>query len=169
MKFLIILLTAVCLLAAETPNDWALDRAWFSMTDEQRYNAPVEYKARACGLSVDEFILLSSVVEAESNRGESIAGRVLIAETILNRVNNSEIFPDNIHDVCYQAGQFSVISSGAAFNVGRTDLSDWAVITALREIADGSAPNVLFFNCVGYAYGYGMPYGYVDGNYFILG
>lgn len=166
MKLLIILLTAVCLLAAETPNDWALDWAWFSMTDEQRYNAPVEYKARACGLSVDEFILISSVVEAESNRGESIDGRVLIAETILNRVN-SEVFPDNIHDVCYQAGQFSVISSGAAFSVGRTDLSDWAVITALREIADGSVPNVLYFNCVGY--GYGTPYGYVDGNYFTVG
>lgn len=166
MKLLIILLTAVSLLAAETPNDWAIDRAIASMNDEQLYNTSVEYKARACGLSVDDFILISSVVEAESDRGESIDGRVLIAETILNRVN-SEIFPDNIHDVCYQAGQFSVVSSGAAFSVGRTDLSDWAVITALREIADGSAPNVLYFNCVGY--GYGTPYGYVDGNYFTTG
>ena len=166
MKLLIILLTAVSLLAAETPNDWAIDRAIASMNDEQLYNTSVEYKARACGLSVDDFILISSVVEAESDRGESIDGRVLIAETILNRVN-SEIFPDNIHDVCYQAGQFSVVSSGAAFSVGRTDLSDWAVITALREIADGSAPNVLYFNCIGY--GYGTPYGYVDGNYFTTG
>ena len=136
------------------------------MNDEQLYNTSVEYKARACGLSVDDFILISLVVEAESDRGESIDGRVLIAETILNRVN-SEIFPDNIHDVCYQAGQFSVVSSGAIYSVGRTARSDWAVITALREIADGSAPNVLYFNCVGY--GYGTPYGYVDGNYFTVG
>lgn len=167
MKLLIVLLTAVSLLAAETPADWARDRAIISMTDEQLYNASVEYKARACGLSVDEFILLSSVVEAESNRGESLDGRILIAETILNRVNNSTDFPDTITGVCYQPGQFSVISSGAAFSVGRTARSDWAVIEAVREINQDTAPNVLYFNCVGYAYG--TPYGYVDGNYFVTG
>lgn len=165
MKLLIILLTAV-LFAAETPEDWANDRAWFSMTDEQRYNSPVEYKARACGLSVDEFILLSSVVEAESDRGESIDGRILIAETILNRVKSAD-FPDNITDVCYQAGQFDVVSSGAIWSVGRTNLSDWAVLEAIREVNTGNAPNVLYFNNSGYSYG--TPYGYVDGNYFVTG
>jgi len=166
MKLLIILFMAVNLLTTETPNDWAIDRAWFSMSTEQQYNAPVEYKARACGLTVDEFILISSVVEAESDRGESLDGRILIAETILNRVNNSA-FPDNITDVCYQPGQFSVISNGAAWSVGRTARSDWAVIEAVREINTGSGPNVLYFNNSGYAYG--TPYGYVDGNYFVVG
>ena len=40
----------------ETPDDWARDRAWNSMTDEQRYEASTDMKARAVGLTEEEFI-----------------------------------------------------------------------------------------------------------------
>ena len=46
MNLIIILLTALVFNTAETPEDWAKDKAWLNMTDEQRYTAPVEYKAR---------------------------------------------------------------------------------------------------------------------------
>lgn len=115
------------------------------------------------GISEEEFYFISSVVEAESDRSESLEGRILIAEVILNRVN-SPLFPDTISGVLNQSGQFSTVVNGHSITE-RTDLSDEAVIQAIREIESGEAPEVLFFNCIGY--NYGTPYGYVDGNYFM--
>lgn len=123
------------------------------------YQEPYE----RAGMTEEEFIFISSVVEAESDRSESLEGRILIAETILNRVE-SDLFPDTIPEVLQQAGQFSTVVNGRSI-VERTELSDEAVIIAAREVEEGTAPEVLFFNCIGY--NYGTPYGYVDGNYFM--
>ena len=123
------------------------------------YQEPYE----RAGMTEEEFIFISSVVEAESDRSESLEGRILIAETILNRVN-SDLFPDTISGVLTQSGQFSTVVNGHSVTE-RTELSDEAVIIAARAIEDGTAPEVLFFNCIGY--NYGDPYGYVDGNYFM--
>ena len=117
-------------------------------------------------MSESDFIFISSVVEAESDRSESLEGRILIAETILNRVN-SPSFPDTIPEVLQQAGQFSTVVNGRSI-VERTELSDEAVIIAVREIEAGTAPSVMYFNCIGFN-GYGTPYGSgsIDGNYFM--
>lgn len=123
------------------------------------YQEPYE----RAGMTEEEFIFISSVVEAESDRSESLEGRILIAETILNRVE-SDLFPDTISEVLNQSGQFSTVVNGRSI-VERTELSDEAVIIAAREVEEGTAPEVLFFNCIGY--NYGEPYGYVDGNYFM--
>ena len=143
-------------------EEWVQDRAWMSMTDEQRYEASTDIKARACGMTEEEFIFLSSVVEAESDRSSDIEGKILIAEVIFNRVE-SDIWPDSIIGVCCQSGQFSVVSGGSVC-ANRTLSSDWAVIEAHREMAEGTAPGVMYFNCIGY--GVGTAYGYVGGNYF---
>lgn len=126
------------------------------------YQEPYEI----AGLSEADFYFISSVVEAESDRSESLDGRILIAETILNRVN-SPSFPDTIPEVLQQAGQFTTVVNGRSI-VERTELSDQAVIIAVREIEAGTAPEVLFFNCIGFN-GYGTPYGSgsIDGNYFM--
>ena len=160
-----LLTLALCgtLLFSECQSDWAKDRVWFTMTEEQRYEAPIEYKARSVGMTIEEFDLFSSVVEAESDRSNNLEGRILIAETILNRVADSR-FPDNIIDVCCQPGQFSVVSNGRVWSVGRTNLSDRAVIEAVRRMELGEAPNVLYFNCIGYDIG--TAYCYEGGNYF---
>lgn len=123
------------------------------------YQEPYEL----AGMTEEEFYLISSVVEAESDRSESLDGRILIAETILNRVN-SPSFPDTITGVLTQSGQFTTVVNGHSVT-DRTELSDQAVIIAVQEIENGTAPEVLFFNCIGY--NYGTPYGYVDGNYFM--
>lgn len=122
-----------------------------------------ESMAEFCNMSEEEFIFISSVVEAESDRSESLDGRILIAETILNRVN-SELFPDTITGVLTQSGQFSTVRNGHSV-VNRTDYSDQAVMIAVQEIDAGEAPEVLFFNCIGFFQGR-EPYAYVDGNYF---
>lgn len=113
-------------------------------------------------MTEEEFIFMSSVVEAESDRSDDIEGRILIALTIINRVEDPR-FPDTITAVLTQRGQFATVRNGHSV-VSRSDLSDEAVIQAFEWNATGEDPNILFFNCIGYAYG--DPYGYVGGNYF---
>lgn len=137
---------------------------WNSLTPDEQWNADPHIKAAVAGIEYDEFVLFSACVEAESDRSENMEGRVLIALTILNRVNSSE-FPDTISGVIYQSGQFEVVSNGMIWSVGRTNISDMAIIEAVERIQSGDAPNVMYFNATGYVYG--TPYGYVDGNYFV--
>lgn len=116
-------------------------------------------------MTEEEFIFLSSVVEAESDRSDDIEGRVMIAITILNRVQSDQ-FPDTIEDVLTQRGQFSTVCNGHSI-VDRTELSDQAVLEAVRMIEDGEAPAVMYFNCIGF-FSWAPPYEYVGGNYFSL-
>lgn len=138
---------------------------WYTATYEEKMDAPVAIKATICELSVDEFVLFSSVVEAESDRSSNVDSKVYIALVILNRANpdNTE-FPNTITGVIYDPGQFEVISNGA-ISCGNTNSSDMAVIKAFEWIERGDAPNVMYFNNSGYAYG--TPYGEYGGNYFV--
>jgi hypothetical protein len=64
----------------------------------------VEQRAEMAEMTVDEFILISSVTEAESNRcTDSTEGRRYIALCILCRVMDSR-FPDTITEVLTQRG-----------------------------------------------------------------
>lgn len=127
---------------------------------------PLEERAALAGMAVDDFVFISSVTEAESDRSTAgTEGRVMIALTILNRVNDDR-FPDTINGVLTQAGQFSTVRNGASVT-GRTDLSDMAVIEAVQWLEQGDAPAVLFFNCVGYNYGEPYGDGAIGGNYFM--
>jgi hypothetical protein len=115
-------------------------------------------------MTEEEFILVSSVVEAESNRDpENIDGRTMIAVCILNRVRDSR-FPDTVTGVLTAPGQFSTVRGGHSVT-SRTDLSDQAVIEAYNWIEQGDAPEVLYFNCRGYFSGI-EAYDLVGGNYF---
>ncbi len=143
----------------------------FNVVTIKADNAPktITDYAEECGLSESEFILFSSVVEAESNRqapaqGElTTEGRVYIAVTILNRVNDSR-FPSTVEDVLTQRGQFSTVRNGQSVT-NRTTYSDEAVLAAYEWIEQGDAPECLFFNCLGYFSGR-EPVAYVGGNYF---
>ena len=128
-------------------------------------NMSVETRAELAEMSTEEFILISSVVEAESDRTtESTEGRRYIALCILCRVMDSR-FPDTINGVLTQRGQFSTVRNGHSVTE-RTDLSDRAVIEAVEWINSGEDyPWVLFFNCRGY--NYGTAYDRIGGNYFM--
>ena len=96
----------------------------------------VEQRAEMAEMTVDEFILISSVTEAESNRcTDSTEGRRYIALCILCRVMDSR-FPDTITEVLTQSGQFSTVRNGHSVT-NRTDLSDLAVIEAVEWINSG--------------------------------
>lgn len=148
----------------DTASDYGKDIAWMNMTEEQRYECSYEIKARACGMTAEEFDLLSRTVEAESDRSANIEGRIMIALTILNRVESGS-FPGTITGVITQDGQFQVYEDGVIWSVGRTELSDWAIVEAHRWQATGEAPLVLWFNNQGYCH---TPYDYIGGNYFSL-
>lgn len=140
----------------------------FSFKLEQPFEAvSLEDRAELAGMTAEEFVLISSVVEAESDRTtESTEGRRYIALCILCRVMDTR-FPDTITGVLTQRGQFSTVRNGHSVT-NRTDLSDLAVIEAVEWIESGEEyPWVLFFNCRGY--NYGTPYGdgAIGGNYFM--
>lgn len=95
-----------------------------------------------------------------------LEGRILIAEVILNRLNDPRFGCDSITEVLTAPGQFSTVRRGQSVT-GRTDLSDEAVRIAISEVENGTAPAVLFFNCIGYNYGEPYGDGPIDGNYFM--
>lgn len=127
--------------------------------------------AARCGMTERDFVLVSSITEAESNRSqdpEDPDGRILIAVTILNRVNDtSGAFPNTVEGVLNQPGQFATIRRGVPI-CSNTELSDQAVAQAVELIETGEAPAVYFFNCIGFN-SLGEPYGDgpVGGNYFM--
>ena len=142
-------------------------QVYYSLDVEDRDALPVEVKASIADMSVKEFKMLSAVCEAESDRKknkESIENRTLIAITILNRVDSKK-FPGTIIKVLRQSGQFAVVTSGAYKRVGRTKLSDRAVIEAVKRKKEKNAPNILYFNCRGFFRGH-KRYKKVGDNYF---
>ncbi|MFX5502377.1 cell wall hydrolase [Bacillus subtilis] len=87
-----------------------------------------------------EVDLLARLVRAEAE-SEPYSGKVAVAEVVLNRVESSQ-FPNSIHDVIYQSGQFSPVSNGS---INRP--ADSESIQAAKQ-ALGSGSNVgdaLFF------------------------
>lgn len=146
--------------------------AFNGFTFKDKFIEPYELTS----LSPETFDFISSVVEAESNRStdpSDLRGRVLIAEVIINRVNSPLFSGDTIEEILNAPGQFSTVVNGQSV-VSSTDLSDRAVVEAFREIETGAAPNVLFFNCIGFS-SYGEPYrnpdslsGDYGGNFFMV-
>lgn len=61
-------------------------------------------------LSQDEIDLISRVVMAEAE-DEPFEGKIYVIDTILNRVD-SKHFPNTVHDVIYQRGQFTSMWNG---------------------------------------------------------
>ena len=131
----------------------------------------IEERAMMAQMTVEEFTLISSVVESESNRcQDSTEGRRYIALCILCRVRDSR-FPSTIEGVLTQSGQFStVVRSNGTYHAvtNRTDLSDRAVIEAVEWMNSGEEyPWLLFFNCMGFSNGsYYQGYACIGGNYF---
>ena len=158
--------TLICLLVALRIASFPVDIKgcyWHSLSEEKQSETSTEAKAWLADMSVEEFELLSAVVEAESDRSESMDGKTLIALTILNRVESGS-FPNTISKVIKQSGQFQVYYEGTYKKTGRTDTSDRACVEAAIWHRT-EHPNVIYFNSIGYNH-LGTPYDYVDGNYF---
>lgn len=161
---LIALLIAISLTLGASPREWAFSTAWNNTSDEERYYMDAEYKAIACGLTLEEFNFFARVVEAESNRGDELEPRVYIALVILNRVNCSN-FPNTVSEVLRQAGQFEVVVNGEC-STSSTLLSEWAIVEAYRLQARATELNdLVYFNCIGFS-SWAIDYDEIGGNYF---
>ena len=143
---------------------------WNNATDEERFELPVEVKAWAVGLTVSEFTLFSRVVESEADRSDDLTDRILVACTIINRVNDGR-FGRNLTTVLTRPGQFASLEideeTGAIRTIfNRTNNSDWAIIEAYRLTAAGEVPaDMLYFNSIGFDR-YRNDYCFGGGNYF---
>lgn len=58
--------------------------------------------------------LLAKLVHAEAG-GEPMSGKIAVVDVVLNRVDSPE-FPNNVHDVIYQPGQFTPVQNGRINN-----------------------------------------------------
>lgn len=85
-------------------------------------------------LSSKEIEILQRIVEAEAT-GEDIKGKILVANVIMNRVNDSA-FPDSVEDVVFQKTggtyQFSPISDKRYYSVTVSDETKEAVKRVLQ-------------------------------------
>jgi N-acetylmuramoyl-L-alanine amidase len=82
-------------------------------TTETAAPAPV-----ATNYSATDLDLLSRIVEAEAG-GEPYAGKVAVAEVVMNRVAAG--FGNSIHDVIYAPGQFQPVRNGMINKPASTD------------------------------------------------
>lgn len=95
------------------------------------------------GYSDKDLYWLSRIVNAES-QGESMIGKIAVANVVLNRVNSS-LYPDTIYDVVFDTKygvQFSPILNGTIYN---TPLGD-SIIAAKRALrGENHAGESLYF------------------------
>lgn len=109
---------------------------------------------------IDSIELMARCVEAEAGN-QSILGKRLVVDTILNRVD-SPIFPATVKEVIYQPGQFSVAHNGQIDRVTPTAETYNAI--ALEFISRVSE-EVIYFQPGGYP-AYGEAWERVGDHYF---
>jgi len=77
-----------------------------------------------------DYRTLCRIVEAEAS-GEDIIGKIMVANVVLNRVED-ESFPDSVYEVVYARGQFSPVSNGRINRVKVSEETEEAVTRALE-------------------------------------
>lgn len=103
-------------------------------------------------LSPEEYEILLRIVEAEAG-GEDEDGKLLVANVVLNRVND-EAFPDTVKEVVFQRSkkgttQFSPVRSGRFYRVKVSEETIAAVERAL--LGEDISMGALFFASRKYA------------------
>ncbi len=145
-------------------------RQWNSVEDDQRYYFDVEVKAAAVGLSVKDYKFFRDVVECESVGGDNIEDKILVACTVINRVNDGR-FGKSLFEILTRPGQFHCVTHDEDTDeyhvVGKGSLdSEWAIIEAYRRVALGTVPSdMLYFNSIGFDK-HMYDYAFVGGNYY---
>lgn len=110
---------------------------FFALSAPMRASAENQHNSTVIEMNIDEAQELLKIAYAEAgNQGED--GQWLVMSVIINRVNSSE-FPNSIHEVIYQPGQFYTEGMSAATPTADTHL-------ALARIECGEvAPLILAF------------------------
>ena len=94
-------------------------------------------------INYEEYELLLKVVEAEAGN-QGIYGKQLVADVILNRVDDTD-FPDNITDVVYQDGQFACIHK-----LDSIVITQETIEAVIYELHNEQNMDILFFSSTHY-------------------
>lgn len=106
----------------------------------------IEYLRKVTYLeSIDELVRL---VHSEAGNQDAL-GKRLVISVVLNRVESSK-FPNTVHDVIYQPGQFSVVRNGS-FDSAVVTVDDYEACIA--EINERTNSEVLYFTYHAYVPG----------------
>ena len=144
---------------------------WNNATDAERYFMPTEVKAYAVGLSTNDFIFFAKVVEGEGlDSQEEITDKVLIACTVLNRINCKKWPTRTVISTLKRPGQFEVVDRETGVcRCARSLDAEWAIVLAYRIVAEGGVDcHMVYYNSIGFT-GYSrsmINYAYFGGNYF---
>lgn len=114
----------------------------------------------AVELTAEEYDLLCRCVEAESGN-QSLLGRQLVADVILNRVRDED-FPDTITEVITQKHQFSSYTDGG---MAKAEISDTTIKAVESELESVQYPGVIFFR-TGHYHSCGTPWKKIGAHYF---
>ncbi len=165
---------ALAVTTSRTKYDKNYEILWQNSTDEERYYFPAAIKAQACGISEQEFILFAKVVEGEGAFCEDdITDKVLVACTVLNRINCKRWPTSTVTSTVLRNGQFLAVNQEThECNISRTLDSEWAVVEAYRAVAAQEIDcHMVYYNSIGFT-GYSRQFtNYIDcsychGNYF---
>ncbi len=127
--------------AAKAAAEQAAKEAAEKAAAEKAAKAKETSSKRAGKHSSNDVAILERIVEAEAT-GEDLKGKLVVANVILNRVNN-KIFPNSIEGVVFQKGQFSPIRDGRYYSVKITDTTKEAVSRALD--GEDNSQGALYF------------------------
>lgn len=108
----------------------------------------------------DSYYLLCACVEAEAE-GETLDGKRLVADVILNRVD-SAIYPDTVGGVISQPYQFTPYWDGRINSVSVSEETEKAV---QMELLERGYPSLIYFRAGRYS-DYGTPWRKVGNHYF---
>lgn len=106
-----------------------------------------------------DLIALVCLGEAE---GESELGKRLVIDTILNRVD-SERWPNDISDVCWQRGQYCCLHNGRCGSKLKARITDYIRSLVIEEMNNRTNNEVIYFNGAGFN---GSPVLKEGGHYF---
>ncbi len=144
---------------------------WNNAEDSERYYMSTDIKAYACGLTTSEFIFFARVVEGEGADSDAdITDKVLVAATVLNRINCSSWPPTTVMGTLQRPGQFEVVDQETGeCHCARSLDSEWAIVIAYRMVANNELDcHMVYYNAIGFT-GYSRTmtdYAYFGGNYF---
>ena len=126
-----------------------------------KYNSKMDRK-----VTDKEYEILCRIVEAEAG-DQDVFGRILIVNVILNRVNYTKEFANDIEGVVFEKNQFSPITNGAYYSVEIDKVTEEAVRRALKgeDYSDGalyfiwrsgaSRTGAAYFDTLNYLFKYG--------------
>lgn len=102
----------------------------------------VNYHGQRFAITDDDYQMLLRIVEAEAE-GEDIKGKILVANVVLNRLEDGFCGAESVSDVIFEKGQFQPVTTGRIFKVTVSD----DTIEAVERALDGEdySRGTLFF------------------------